>query len=327
MKVRLLAFTEAGYALARRLAEALDGEAARCGAPLGLGDWTEDAFAKARAIVFVGAAGIAVRAVAPHVRSKASDPAVVVVDEGGRFAIPILSGHLGGANDLARKIAALCGAVPVITTATDTRGLFAVDEWAKRQNCAVQDTKKIKLVSGRLLAGKPVRVSSDFPIAGELPAGVISAEEGADVRLTLRKEETEALVLVPRIAVLGVGCRKGTGQEDLEAALRALPVSPLALSGVCSIDLKGEEPGLLAFCRAHGLELETFTAERLRQAPGEYSASAFVERVTGVDNVCERAAALGSGGGTLLIKKQAGGGVTMAVAVKPFAPDWRWQDE
>ncbi len=77
------------------------------------------------------------RAIAPHCQSKATDPAVVVLDECGRFAVPLLSGHLGGANDLARRLAAACGAVPVITTATDANGLFAVDEWAKQQNCAV----------------------------------------------------------------------------------------------------------------------------------------------------------------------------------------------
>ena len=110
MSVWLLSFTEEGFALARRLAEGLRGKAARCGAPLGLAEWTDRAWEESEALVFVGAAGIAVRAIAPHVRSKAADPAVVVVDEGGRFAVPILSGHLGGANDMARKIAALCGA-------------------------------------------------------------------------------------------------------------------------------------------------------------------------------------------------------------------------
>ena len=92
-------------------------------------------FAQSDALVFVGAVGIAVRAIAPHCRSKATDPAVVVLDECGRFAIPLLSGHLGGANDLARRLAKACGAVPVITTATDANGVFAVDEWAKHQHC------------------------------------------------------------------------------------------------------------------------------------------------------------------------------------------------
>ena len=133
-----LAFTETGLALAKRLAVALPGSVARCGRDgVSLAEWASAQFVHSDALIFVGAAGLAVRAIAPHCKSKTTDPAVVVVDECGRFAVPILSGHLGGANDLARAIAAVCGAVPVITTATDAHGIFAVDEWAKHQNCMV----------------------------------------------------------------------------------------------------------------------------------------------------------------------------------------------
>lgn len=302
----LISFTGRGQSLAETLANALDGQAVRYNREQSLDGWTREHFQTGNALVFVGAAGIAVRAVAPYVKSKATDPAVVVVDETGRFAVPILSGHLGGANDLAQKIANLCGAVPVITTATDLSGVFAVDQWAKRQNCAVLNPEKIKSVSGALLAGGRVELCSPWPVAGEPPEGV-------------------SLRLMPKIAVLGVGCKRGTPQAALEAAFAALPIHPSSFCKVCTIDLKRNEPGLLAFCRAHGLELETFSAAEMQGALGEFSPSEFVERVTGVDNVCERAAVLGSGG-TLLLKKRAGDGVTMAVAVKPFAPNWRWQD-
>ena len=152
-----LAFTDTGLALARRLADALPGSVDRCGSGgVSLAGWTALQFAQSDALVFVGAVGIAVRAIAPHCRSKASDPAVVVLDECGRFAVPVLSGHLGGANDLARALAAVCGAVPVITTATDAHGIFAVDEWAKHQNCTVLEAERIKHVSSKLLAGQSV---------------------------------------------------------------------------------------------------------------------------------------------------------------------------
>ena len=154
-----LAFTDTGLALARRLADALPGSVDRCGSGgVSLAGWTALQFAQSDALVFVGAVGIAVRAIAPHCRSKASDPAVVVLDECGRFAVPVLSGHLGGANDLARALAAVCGAVPVITTATDAHGIFAVDEWAKHQNCTVLEAERIKHVSSKLLAGQSVRI-------------------------------------------------------------------------------------------------------------------------------------------------------------------------
>ena len=140
MTCAYLAFTSKGLALARKLAAAQPGAVARCGENgVTLANWTAAQFAQSDAIVFVGAVGIAVRAIAPHCRSKATDPAVVVLDECGRFAIPLLSGHLGGANDLARRLAKACGAVPVITTATDANGVFAVDEWAKHQHCLVAE--------------------------------------------------------------------------------------------------------------------------------------------------------------------------------------------
>ena len=154
MTVRLLAFTDKGLALAQRLAGLLGGEAVRCGGAVTLAGWTADAFASADALVFVGAAGIAVRAIAPHLQSKATDPAVVAVDEAGRFAIPLASGHLGGANRLARRIAAACGGTPVITTATDVNGRFAVDEWARVQGFRLLDVGRIRTVSGKLLAGE-----------------------------------------------------------------------------------------------------------------------------------------------------------------------------
>ena len=322
-----LAFTAKGEALAHRLAEALPGSVSRCGGDVTLKGWTAEHFAQDEALIFVGAVGIAVRAIAPHCRSKAADPAVVAVDEGGNFAVPLLSGHLGGANALARALAKACGAVPVITTATDVNGLFAVDLWAKAQNCAVLEPERIKHVSGALLAGQTARYWSPWPVAGETPAGVKKADapEAADFALTLTPQG-EALHLVPRIGVLGVGCRRGTTAQQLEEAFAAFcaasGLSPAAVCAAASIDLKKDEPGLAEFCKVHGWPITFYPADELRAVPGQFTPSAFVASVTGVDNVCERSAVKASGG-TLFLPKTAGGGVTLALAVRPFAPDWR----
>lgn len=330
MTLRYLAFSEKGMALAQRLVETLGGEVSRCNAPLSLEEWTRAAFSEVRGLIFVGAAGIAVRAIAPYLQSKTTDPAVVVVDECGHFAVPILSGHLGGANDLARRIAAVCGAIPVLTTATDVGGVFAVDEWAKRQNCCVLQPEKIKEVSARALAGKTVRVFSPWPIMGSCPSYVEQVEnEVYHVRLDVRAGARQALHLAPRILALGVGCRKGAAEADLEACFQAL----IAASGIAgqavytaaSIDLKKEEAGLLAFCRTHNWPCRFYTAEQLKNVPGEFTASGFVAQITGVDNVCERSAVLVSGG-ALYWRKFARDGVTMALAQAPYAPTWRWQD-
>ena len=324
-----LAFTDTGLALAKRLAAALPGSVARCGQDgTSLAEWTGVQFVQSDALIFVGAAGIAVRAIAPHCKSKTTDPAVVVVDECGRFAVPILSGHLGGANDLARAIAAVCGAVPVITTATDAHGIFAVDEWAKHQNCTVLEPERIKLVSGALLAGREVHFTSDWPIAGTPPAGLTESADAPDFALTLCPAG-DALHLVPRIGVLGVGCRRGTSAGTLEEAFAAFcAANRLALqciTAAASIDLKAHEPGLLEFCRIHGWPVQFYSAAQLQNVPGQFTPSAFVRSVTGVDNVCERSAVLAAGG-PLVFHKYARTGVTFALAVRPFAPDWRWQD-
>ena len=331
MKLAYLSFTEKGGQLAGRLAAALGGTAQRCGASCSLEAWTAAHFSQSDGLVYVGAAGIAVRAIAPHLKSKTTDPAVVVVDECARYAIPILSGHLGGANDLARAIGRVCGALPVLTTATDVNGVFAVDEWAKRQNCLVLNPEQIKTVSAKLLAGGTVTVQSSWPIAGQPPRNVCQTEDrGADVLLDIHPGTGEKLHLVPRIAVLGVGCKKNVSFQMLETALATFlertGVCEQAISAVASIDLKKNEPGLLDFCAAHGWTLKTYPAEQLRAVEGQFTPSAFVQGVTGVDNVCERSAVLASGG-TLCQGKTARDGITMALALTPYQPNWRWQVE
>ena len=329
MKLSLIAFTERGMALAEKLAAALGGEAFRCGGSVPLAEWTKKHFAADDGLIFVGAAGIAVRAAAPHIRSKDRDPAVVAVDECGRYAVPLLSGHLGGANALARRIGEVCGAEPVITTATDRNGVFPVDEWARVQGCVIPEPDRIKQISARLLAGGTVTLRSDWLIRGTPPAGVACVADGpADVRLSCRAEEGASLFVVPRVLTLGIGCRRGTAAERIEemfcAFLENHGFRHAAVARVCSIDRKAEEPGIRAFCGRRGLPFETFSAEELLTAEGDFTASGFVRSVTGVDNVCERSAVLGSGGGRLLCRKEASDGITMALAVSDFEPDWRY---
>ena len=275
-------------------------------------------------IVFVGAAGIAVRAVAPYLAGKAYDPAVVVIDEAGKFVIPILSGHLGGANELAERLADGLGAQAVVTTATDGRDVFAVDNWARDNGCTVLDPPNIKHVSGALLRGETVGVRSDFPVDGRLPAHIsLDAESGFVIGFDTKAAPfAHTLHLVPRIVYAGIGCRRGTDAEKIESvvqeALEAAGVPRESVCGAASIDIKKDEPGLLLFCETHGLALATFPAETLRQAAGDFTPSAFVAETVGVDNVCERAAVCAAGGGRLLCRKTARDGVTVALAARDF---------
>ena len=275
----------------------------------------------------MGAVGIAVRAIAPYIQKKWKDPAVVAVDECAQFAVPLLSGHLGGANCLARAVSEVCGAQAVITTATDVNGVLAVDEWARCQGLTVINPQHIKVISGKLLAGGSVKVYSPSPIEGNCPSGVEVVETlPADVVVSIRQEKA-VLSLVPKTVVLGVGCRKGTPQSTIQSVLeRFLQKNRLHIESICtvaSIDLKKEELGLIDFCRSHGWEFQTCTIEELQQMHGEFTPSAFVSQITGVDNVCERSAVFVSNG-DLFVKKFAADGVTMAAAEKPLWLDWNW---
>lgn len=363
MKVALISFTGEGAKTCRKINDGLTAVGHKCRAfgkdryaeaagllPLenSLAEWTEAVFCENDALVFVGASGIAVRAIAPHVRDKTLDPAVVVVDEKGKYAISLLSGHLGGANDIAVKIAGLIDAEPVITTATDINHRFAVDDWAKKNHLHISDMKLAKEISAAVLRGETVGFSSDYPIDGELPEQLVYvAEKGTgqtegDIglqtdlpkigfRVSIRDHEgpfEKTLHLIPRTVTVGMGCRKGiaTGaaKELLYKVLKEHGISVHSIEKLCSIDIKKEEAALKELAEKLGVPLEVFSAEELDRLEGKYTASGFVNRVTGVDNVCERAAVLGSGG-DLIAGKQALNGVTAAIAVREEGYRWKQQ--
>ena len=319
MTIAAIAFSHTGMALGQRLmASVPDMTLHRCGHGE-LATWTADHFSQNDALLFIGSVGIAVRAIAPHVVSKTSDPAVVVMDELGTYAIPVLSGHLGGANALAVQLSQACGAVAVVTTATDIHGLFAVDDWARRQGLRVANPERIKWISARLLSGETIRFKSLYPISGPVPAQLESAHETYDILISHRSRGRDtALRLVPPVVTLGVGCRKNISREAVEAAidnaLRRAGCHPFAVNALATIDLKAHEGALVAYCRDKGIPLVTYSAEALSQVSGAFSSSAFVQKTTGVDNVCERAAVLHSGG-RLLRPKEAMDGVTVALAL------------
>ncbi len=323
--IAFTAFTAQGFALAEALAPSLGASVRPRSQPLR--SWAEEAFVSAEALVFIGACGIAVRAVAPLLRSKAEDPAVLVLDEQGRFVVSLLSGHLGGANALAERLAALTGGTPVITTATDVNCCFAVDLWAKRQGMAVLQPGRIKALSAKLLAGGSLTVQCPWPIEGQPPAGVSQGAPG-DAVVSVRPEAGSALQLVPKVLVLGVGCRKGVSAGQIEAAFVRFcaerSILPQSVAAAASIDRKQHESGLLSFCAQRELPLHFFPAEALAAVPGSFSASSFVLDTVGVDNVCERSAALLSGG-PLLEKKYAENGVSLALALRPPQFNWNWK--
>ena len=334
--ISLIAFTRRGCALGKQLADELGGRlwtTARLADELGLPacgslqDWTAARFADSGALVFISAAGIAVRAIAPFVKDKFSDPAVVSVDEAGQFAVPLLSGHVGGANDLARQVAALTGGQAAISTATDVNDLFAVDQWAREQGLFLCERAQAKAVSAALLEGRPVGLRSMWPVAGDLPRGLSTGNEPLGISIGLNTAENpflSTLHLVPRAITLGVGCRRGAEHAQLEAGLVAFlaehGIPEAAVCGLASIDLKKDEPGLLALAQAHGWPVTFYSAAELAQETGDFPPSDFVRKTTGVDNVCQRAAQ--RAGGTVFVPKTVCQGATFAAAVGAVTLRW-----
>ena len=291
-----------------------------------LGAAVAEGFRAFQGHVFVMSAGIVVRVIAPLIRRKTVDPAVVVADEGGRFAISLLSGHLGGANELAGEVARAVGAVPVITTATDVLGVPAIDVIARRAGLTIENPEAIKEINMALITGRPIRVEDPDGWLSEVMTGIPRAPASADGHKVVVSEvqldrPPSFLILRPRCLVAGIGCNRGTAVEELhdalDATLRRFRLAPACLRRIATIDAKLDEAGLLALAEALDLPLSGFPRETLREVPGITAPSKIVEHYMGVPSVCEAAAVAGSGGGPLIVPKQKHGNVTVAVARMP----------
>ena len=289
---------------------------------------TAAAFSQFDALIFVCACGIAVRMCAPHLRSKLTDPAVLAADDAGHFVIPLLSGHIGGANALAQKIADATGAAAVITTATDAGAKFSPDSFAAANRLLLGDPAAAKAIAAAVLDGESIGFRSDYPHT-ELPAP-LSASATPRCGITVGTDCAKnpfavTLHLIPRNIVLGIGCKKGTSAEQIHETVQAfLAESGIGFARICavsSIDLKASEAGLLQFCSQFDLPLTLYSAAELMQVSGEFSSSAFVMQTTGADNICERSAVLCSGG-RLIARKFTRGGVTAAAAEQPVSLDF-----
>ncbi len=334
-----LCFTDRGEALGRKL----DGvRVLRHGRDFTkTGELTAKLFETEDAILFISAAGIAVRSIANEIRSgsKQTDPAVLVLDEGGQFVIPILSGHLGGANALAQALAERLGSRAVITTATDSRGIESIDLLAQRCGYHINDMVAAKAVTAAMLRGRPAvirRVPDPAGADGEEPDALevcVHPEEARAGELNRQEPNQEpdmleiranppavTLTLTPKRYVLGIGCRRDTPPERLLAfvreELRRLAISEEQIYAVCSIEDKAGELAIHRAARHFHSPFLVFTAEQLEKMPGEFTGSEFVRQTVGTDNVCERSAMAGCGGrfDGFVLRKTAGSGVTLATA-------------
>ncbi len=319
MKIDIICFTPQGYETAKRIK--MDTGSIYCkfeDTPAGaakytgsISEWAKERFTSGRAMVFVGALGIAVRAIAPFVNDKLTDPPVVVIDDGAAFVIPLLSGHLGGANELAIRLSEKLGAIPVITTSTDVNSTFSPDLFAKSNNLRIRNREGIKKTAAKSLSDKIVTLSiKDFP-----------PKEKVDIMISHNPQGEYRLLLSPKKYTLGLGMKRDTDPAKLEAFilenLSEMGLGTDEIYALCSIDIKEKEPALRAFSEKYRIPVITFEASILDRVPGEFSASEFVKEKTGTDNVCERSAMAAAGSaGHLTLRKKAKEGMTIAIACR-----------
>jgi cobalt-precorrin 5A hydrolase len=281
--------------------------------------------------IFIMAAGIAVRMIAPLLRHKTVDPAVVVVDDQGRFAVSLVAGHMGGANELARSVAQILNAVAVITTATDVNGKPAVDLLALEKGLKIENPQAIKAVNMALLTGGKLSVHDPYGILGRAlwPYAVEKplppeAWKGPGVYVddVWAALPQEVLMLRPLSLCAGIGCNRHVAKEELDALLRQVfeqnHLSLQSLGVIASIDLKADEAGLLAVAQALDVPLRFFAKDELNQVRHVPNPSAMAAKHVGVESVCEAAAILAAHHGELIVTKQKSPNVTVAIARRPF---------
>ncbi len=335
MKVRAIAFSTQGCRTLQRLEGMFDdielfsktrADSLGIQTVKNLDDWTKESFASCDALIFVGAMGICVRHIAPYLKSKDVDPAVIDIDEMARFTIPVSSGHIGGGNELALKIADYLDSTPVITTATDLHGLFAVDVFAVKNHLSIQRLVLAKEASSRILHGDFLGFVSRNGYEGELPKGLTPAEGGEfGICISIDSEDKpfdKTLLLVPQDISIGIGCRKDTDPEKLSQFVKETlwkeGIYKLRVGAISSIDIKSKEEAILELGAEYKVRPQFYTADQLMSLQGEFSKSEFVKSVTSVDCVCERSAVYG--GGELILKKTAKDGMTIAIAKKKITP-------
>jgi len=338
-RTAIYALTTQGCRLGIRLAESLAGDLylPRAlaedygGSPFDrIVDLLEETFPLYKNHVFITAVAIAVRAVAPLLRSKVEDPAVVAMDHHGRHVVSVLSGHLGGANRLAREVAALTNGVPVITTATDTEGLEAIDLLAVQEGFSIGNHRAIKAVNKGLLNGEPLQLYDPEKRLGEAWGRIDWSpikEEGewdparSSVWVTWKKVSAspKRLVLHPPVLVAGIGCNRGTDAGEILSLLESTflhhSLSLSSLRCMATIEEKKGEEGIIGSARHLNVPLFFFESSRLRDVEVP-NPSVTVKKHMGVSSVCEAAALLKAGAKTILVPKTRSRNATLAVALQ-----------
>ncbi len=292
------------------------------------------AFGHYKQLIVIGATGITVRALAPVINDKLSDAAVVVLDEQGQFAISLLSGHIGGANALARQIADILGGQAVITTATDVNQIASLDMLAQQVDGSIADFRhSVKTVNQMLVSGKKVGIWWHPALAAEKARydtkGFITVDDlrglpELDALVYVSYQQATPMLnipvfkLVPRRVVVGIGCRRGVDPtllaQILTTQLTENDFDPLSLKTIGSVELKKDEVALIQLSLERNVPFQTFSIHEIAEFEHHFPNSDFVRKTIGIGCVSQPVAWLLSDGHLVgrTLKQQ---GVTMTLGV------------
>ncbi|APQ77795.1 cobalt-precorrin 5A hydrolase [Clostridium botulinum] len=279
------------------------------------------------AIIFISSTGIAVRAIAPFIQSKDKDPAVIVIDSTGRYVISLLSGHLGGANELTEKIAKTIGAEPIITTATDNLNIKAPDIIAKENNLVIEDLKKAKDIAALLVNGQKVAFIDEDRLVNfpkgytydiEDAKGLVFVTNKLHIDEDLKNEKLNKkciLKLIRKNIVLGIGCRKNydeiTMKENVIKVLKEENIDLKSINSIVSVEIKKDENAIKELSKFLGCPFITYSIEEIKKVEHKFKGSDFVRKTIGVGSVCEPS--IGLKGAKIIKEKQKLNGMTLAI--------------
>jgi cobalt-precorrin 5A hydrolase len=317
--IGIISVTEKGDILGKRIISTLGGDLyCKSKEPkFSLDKITGICFEKYTSIIFISSTGIAVRAVAKYLQGKDKDPAIVVVDVCNKFSISLVSGHLGGANRLAKKVSDILNNRVVITTATDNMEVIAPDIIAMENNLIIENLKKAKDIASRLVNGKEVYFKDDKNYI-ECPNGYIATEVLVDntVWVTNKAIEKEnVLKLIRKNIVLGIGCKRNTTYEKIydfvSSTLKENNIDLRAVKLIASIDVKKDEKSILQLKDKLNCKVKFFSKEEILAVESKYEGSEFVKSIVGVAAVSEPVIELS--GAILKVSKVKRDGITLAI--------------
>lgn len=320
--MNVICYSKQGYDLAQALGKSLKINIySKFKEPFKTQEVVKQSFLEKEPLLFISATGIAVRSIAPFLKSKDLDPPVIVMDDSGKFVISLCSGHLGGANNLAKEIGEISGATPVITTATDNRGYEGLDLYARKMGFAYENLQDLTSVTGAMVNQEAIFAYN--PHGYDLPFYPnFQKEWNPSIAYTLAITEEEKIpisgeivYLRPKTLHLGLGCKKNAPYDKLKSFLNEVlkeeNLSKDSIKDMASVDIKGEEEAFKVLAQDLGIDFFTFSPEELVDYEKDVKGSDFVKKTVGVSSVSATSAL--KLGGKLIVEKKVFQGFTISI--------------